>query len=71
MVNRIKIDVGVLFNLYKKARRVAAIAEDLMDSEALAPVNVHSHGNMIYNLECEIEEMLRLVKAFKLEVQGR
>jgi hypothetical protein len=71
MNNRLKIDVSILFNLHKKAGRVAAITEDLMDSEALTPVNVQSHGNMIYNLESEIEEMLRLVKAFKLEVQGR
>lgn len=67
----LKLNINRAALLMRKARHISAICEDIADAERLAPINVHSHGNMVDNLEWEMEHMLETLRAFKNEVQGR
>jgi hypothetical protein len=43
----------------------------LANAEQLAPVNVHSHGQMLQQAIDELESALELARQFQLKMQGR
>ena len=51
------------------------LAADLMlalnKAERVAPITVHSHGQMLEQAKAEAEKALRIISEYQREVQGR
>ena len=67
----IKLNINKAQLAADAAIQAADMLTQITKAEHIAPVNVHSHGQMLQQAIVELESALELARQFQIKMQGR